>query len=171
MPRKCSLYHFETEFEEWKDISISSYKFLWFVQLHEISQRAKYFFSFWSRTAPTSLNAIAHLQVIFTFFSLPKIYSLNFQSCLHMGHWCWVCWVPSHFMIQWMWKQWLHWPHTWEIDIQQCPHTAGQQPRTKILCILWFNIQSNTQLATNQRAVVSCKFTIRAASIKSHPVE
>ena len=67
MARKCSLYHFETEFEEWKEISISSYKFLWFVQLHEISQRVKCSFSFWSRTAPTSLNAIAHLQVIFTF--------------------------------------------------------------------------------------------------------
>ena len=65
-------------------------------------------------------------------FCLLRIYSLNFQSCLHMGHWCWVCWVPSHFMMQWMWKQWLHWPQTWEIDIQQCPKTSGQQPRTKI---------------------------------------
>ena len=42
----------------------------------------------------------------------PLLYSLNFHSCLHMGQRCWVCWVPSHFMMQWMWKQWLHWPHT-----------------------------------------------------------
>ena len=34
-----------------------------------------------------------------------RIHSLNFHSCLHMGHWCWVCWVPNHFMMQWMWKQ------------------------------------------------------------------
>jgi len=67
MPRKCSLYHFETEFEEWKDISISFQKFLWFVQLHEISQRVKYSFSSWPRRAPMSLNAIAHLQVILIF--------------------------------------------------------------------------------------------------------
>ena len=37
--------------------------------------------------------------------------------------------------------------------------------------IVYYVIQSNAQFATNQRAVVSCKFTIRAASIKSHPVE
>ena len=37
--------------------------------------------------------------------------------------------------------------------------------------IVYYVIQSNAQFATNQRAVVSCKFTIWAASIKSHPVE
>ena len=37
---------------------------------------------------------------------------MYFQSCLHMGHWCEVCCVDSHFSMQWMWKQWLHSPHT-----------------------------------------------------------
>ena len=42
-------------------------------------------------------------------------HSLNFHSCRHMGH-CWfTCWLLSHFMMQWMWKQWEH-----------CPHTRGQ---------------------------------------------
>jgi len=41
-----------------------------------------------------------------------NFYSLNFHSCRHIGHKCWTCWEFSHFIIQWMWKQWEHWPHT-----------------------------------------------------------
>ena len=56
------------------------------------------------------------LSLIFVFFAFlwDVVYSLYFQSCLHMGHWCWVCWVPSHFSMQWMWKQWVHSPQTWK---------------------------------------------------------
>lgn len=39
-------------------------------------------------------------------------HSLNFHSWRHMGHSCWTCWEFSHFMMQWMWKQCEHWPHT-----------------------------------------------------------
>jgi len=133
MARKCSLYHFETEFEEWKEISISSYKFLWFVQLHEISQRVKCSFSFWSSTAPTSLNAIAHLQVIFTFLVFSsKNLLLEFPV------------LPAHgaLMLGLLSPQPLH-------DTMDVEAVAALTP--------------------HQRAVVSCKFTIRAASIKSHP--
>jgi hypothetical protein len=62
------------------------------------------------------------------------VYSLNFQSCRHMGHWCCVCWVPNHFMMQWMWKQWLHWPHTCNralhctVLLVQPLHCAGLRP-------------------------------------------
>ena len=37
------------------------------------------------------------------------LHSLNFHSCLHMGQRCWACCELSHFMMQWMWKQWVHW--------------------------------------------------------------
>lgn len=39
-------------------------------------------------------------------------HSLNFHSCLHIGHCCCTCWEFSHFKMQCMWKQWEHWPHT-----------------------------------------------------------
>ena len=39
----------------------------------------------------------------------PLLHSLNFHSCLHMGQRCWACCELSHFMMQWMWKQWVHW--------------------------------------------------------------
>lgn len=39
-------------------------------------------------------------------------YSLNFHSWRHIGHCWWSCWDCSHFMMQWMWKQCEHWPHT-----------------------------------------------------------
>lgn len=39
-------------------------------------------------------------------------YSLNFHSWRHMGQSCCTCWELSHFMMQWMWKQCEHWPHT-----------------------------------------------------------
>ena len=39
-------------------------------------------------------------------------YSLNFHSCLHIGHsWC-TCCEFSHLTMQCMWKQCEHWPHT-----------------------------------------------------------
>ena len=73
MPRKCSLYHFETEFEEWKDISISSYKFLWFVQLHEISRRVKSSFSFWPLLTcrSFSLSVLSFKNLLLEFPVLP----------------------------------------------------------------------------------------------------
>ncbi len=48
-----------------------------------------------------------------TVFLNTCFYTLNFHSCLHIGHcWfiCWACW--SHFSIQWIWKQWEHSPQT-----------------------------------------------------------
>lgn len=65
-------------------------------------------------------------------------HSLNFHSCLHMGHCCWTCWEFSHFKMQCMWKQWEHWPQT---SGQSSPGTlqSGQQPLKGILQIPQFS--------------------------------
>ena len=41
-----------------------------------------------------------------------QVYSLNFHSWRHIGHWWWTGCEFNHFIIQWMWKQWEHWPQT-----------------------------------------------------------
>jgi hypothetical protein len=58
-------------------------------------------------------------------------YSLNFHSCLHIGQSCLTCCELSHLMIQWMWKQCEHWPHT---RGQSSPGSlqSGQQPSNGI---------------------------------------
>lgn len=57
----------------------------------------------------TALNLICASQNLQW---LHTIHSLNFHSCRHIGQGWWTCWEFSHLTIQWMWKQWEHWPHT-----------------------------------------------------------
>ena len=53
--------------------------------------------------------------------------SLNFQSWRHIGHKCWACWAFSHFIMQWIWKQWVQAPQT---NGQSSPGSlqSGQHP-------------------------------------------
>lgn len=61
-------------------------------------------------------------------------YSRNRHSWRHIGHKCWVCWVCNHFIMQWMWKQWVQAPQT---SGQSSPGLlqSGQQPSKATLQI------------------------------------
>ena len=119
-----------------------------------------------------SLNAIAHLQVIFTFsvFSSKNLL-LEFPV------------LPAHgaLMLGLLSSQPLHDTMDVEAVAALTPHLgnryatmstysrAAAQDRDIVYFVIQYSMKR--KLATDQRAVVSCKFTIRAASIKSHPVE
>ena len=79
-------------------------------------------------------NALCYLNInkVSRFFSwnchgLGFYYSRNRHSWRHIGHKCWVCWVCNHFIMQWMWKQWVQAPQT---SGQSSPGLlqSGQQP-------------------------------------------
>ena len=55
------------------------------------------------------------------------IYSLNFHSWRHIGQRRLACCEFSHFMMQWMWKQCEHWPHTWNTQRRRCHEEKKQQ--------------------------------------------
>ena len=67
-----------------------------------------------------------HLYTLFRFFFY---FSLIFQGCRHIGHDWLAFWFPFiHFIMQCIWKQWLH-----------CPHTNGPHFKNTILSIKLLN--------------------------------
>jgi len=75
----------------------------------------------WQYQCKHQANEFLHTKWRFTFLSkLSRViaitigknyYSLNFHSCLHIGHCC-CAWVFNHFIMQCIWKQCEHWPQT-----------------------------------------------------------
>jgi len=78
-----------------------------------------------------------------------------------MGHCCWADWELSHFIIQWMWKQCEHWPHTRGQSSPGHLHSA-QQASNGIR-----QIPQESSLAIHFQAATACQRLMRTCSRES----